>query len=59
MSAGKAITLMISNEDMNDISRIIDWQSFTNLKNHETKRQEYGFLGILLRTLGTSTLENV
>ena len=26
-SAGKAITLMISNEDMNDISRIIDWQS--------------------------------
>ena len=55
-------TLMISNEEINDILKIVqtleDWDSFlkgvTNTIKNETKKQKGGFLSILLGTLGAS-----
>ena len=61
------MTLIISNEEMNDIMKII--QAFENsnillkgvtktIKN-ETKEQKGGFLSMLLGTLGASLLGNL
>ena len=61
--AGKRITLVIMNEDMNDVIRIL--KSLENLgalivgvselAKHDIKKQEIEFLGMLLGTLGAST----
>ena len=61
--AGKGVTLVIMNEDMNDIIRIL--KSLENLgalivgvsepAKHDIKKQEIEFLGMLLGTLGAST----
>ena len=60
-------TLIISNEEMDDISKIVqtlgDWNILLKgviktIKN-ETKKQKEGFLGMLLRTLGASLLGNL
>ena len=65
--AGKGITFVISNEDMDDIIEIIkSWEysgvligEVSETVKHEIKRQEEGFLGILLGTLGVLMLENM
>ena len=64
--AGKRITLLFWNEDIDDIIGII--KSLENLGvlidavkeavKHETKKQERGFFGVLLGTLGTPMLRN-
>ena len=66
--AGKGIILVISDEYMDDIIRIIkslensnvltDWVSET-LKHEIKKKEGAGFLGMLLGTLGASMLGNV
>ena len=56
--AEKEITLVISNEDIDDIIRtIIDGVRETT--KHEIKKQEHGFLGMLLETSGESMLGNI
>ena len=60
-------TLKISNEEMNDIMKIV--QAFEDLNillkrvnktiKNETKEQKEGFLGMLLGTLGSSLLRNM
>ena len=67
MRAGKGFTLFISNEDMNDIIKII--KSFkdsgvliiivTETVKHEIKKQEGGFLSALLAPLVTSLVQPV
>ena len=60
-------TLIISNEEMNDIMKIIQAleNSNTSIKGvtktikKETKEQKEGFLSMLLGTLGASLLGNV
>ena len=60
-------TLIISNEEMNDIMKIV--QAFEDLNillkrvnktiKNETKEQKEGFLGMLLGTLGSILLRNM
>ena len=60
-------TLMISNEEMNDIMKIVQvLQDFNILLNgdtktikNETKEQREGFLSMLLGTLGATFLGNM
>ena len=65
--AGKEITLVTSNEDIDDVIRII--KSLVNsgilldgvreTVKHEVKKPERGFLGMLLETLGASVFGNI
>ena len=60
--AGKGTTWIISNEDMDDIIRIIESlenssvliDGFSETVKHEIKKQERRFLSMLLRPLGAS-----
>ena len=60
-------TLIISNEEINDIMKIVKSLEEPNLLikgvsetiKNETKEQKGGFLGMLLDTLGASLLENL
>ena len=60
-------TLIISNEEMNDIIKIIPALENSNILlkgvtktiKYETKEQKGGFLSMLLGTLGTSLLGNL
>ena len=60
-------TLVISNEEMNDVIKIVQalddsnilLKGVTNTTKTETKEQKGGFLSMLLRTLGASILGNV
>ena len=60
-------TLIISNEEMNDIMKIVQaiedsnilLKEVTKTIEDETKEQKGGFLSMLLGTLGTSLLENL
>ena len=62
-----ATTLIISNEDMDDIMKIIEalensgilLKGVTKTIENETKEQKGGFLSILLGTLGASLLGNL
>ena len=63
----ETITLLISNEEMNDIMKIVQALEDSNnllkgatktIKN-ETKKQKGGFLSMLLVTLGASLLGNL
>ena len=60
-------TLIISNEEMSDIMKIVQALEDSNIllkgvtktiKNDETKEQKEGFLSMLLGTLGASLLGN-
>ena len=65
--AGKGITLVISSEHMDNITRIIKSREnsaalidgISKTVKHEIKRQKGGFLGMLLGTLGASMLGNM
>ena len=66
--AGKGFTLFISNEDMNDIIKIIKslledsdvlTDGVTETVKHEIKKQEGGFLGALLAPLAVSLVQPV
>ena len=65
--ARKGISLVILNEDMDDFSRIIKSlgnsskliDGVSETVKHEIERQESGFLGMLLETLGASMLRNI
>ena len=60
-------TLIISNEEMNDLSKILQaledfnilLKGITKTIENETKGQKEGFLGMLLGTLGASLLGNM
>ena len=60
-------TLIISNEEMNDIMKIVQALEDSNILlkrvtetiKNETKEQKEGFLGMFLGTLGASLLENL
>ena len=59
-------TLIISNEEMNDIMKIIQALENSNIlikgvtkTKNETKEQKGGFLSMLLGTLGASLLGNL
>ena len=60
-------TLIISNEEMNDIIKIVQvledsnilLKGITKTIENETKEQKGGFLRLLLQTLGTSLLRNM
>ena len=60
-------TLIISNEEMNDILKIIETLENSNILlkgvnktiKNETKEQKGGFLSMLLGTLGASLLGNL
>ena len=60
-------TLIISNEEMNDIMKIVQaledsntlLKGVTKTIKKETKEQKRGFLSMLLGTLGTSLLRNL
>ena len=64
---GAGVKLIIEQEDMNDIVRIIKaleisgilLKGVTKTTENETKEQRGGFLSMLLGTLGTSLLGNV
>ena len=64
---GSVTALIISNEEMNDIMKIVESledsalliKSIRKTIRNETKEQKDGFLGMLLYTLGTSLLENM
>ena len=63
----RTTTLIISNEEMNDVIKIIQsledsnilLKGVTNTIKNETKEQKGGFLSMLLGTLGTSLLGNL
>ena len=67
LRSGKGFTLFISNEDMNDIIKII--RSFedstllidgiTATVKHEVKKQEGGFLPVFLAPLAASLVQQV
>ena len=68
MSAGKGFTLFISNEDMNDIIKIIKLlenssvitdEVIETMKHEIKKKQEVRFLGALLAPLATSLVQPV
>ena len=60
-------TLLISNEEMNDIMKIVKalkdsdilLKGVTKTIKNETKERKQGFLGMLLGTLGASLLSNM
>ena len=60
-------TLVISNEEMNDIMKIVQALEDSNILlkgvsgtiKNETKEQKGGFLSMLLGTLGASLLRNL
>ena len=57
-------TLIIANEDMNDIIKILEdsntlMKGVTKTIKNETKEQKGGFLSMLLGTLGASLLGNL
>ena len=60
-------TLIISNEEMNDIMKIVQFledssillKGVTKTTENETKEQKGGFLSMLLGTLGASLLGNL
>ena len=60
-------TLIISNEEMNDIIKIVKSleesglliKDISEIFKNEAKKQKGGFLGILLDTLGASLLGNL
>ena len=62
-----ATKLIIENEDMNDIMKIIEalensgilLKGVSKTTENETKEQKGGFLSMLLRTLGASLLGNL
>ena len=64
---GSGVKLIIEQEDMNDIMKIIEalensgilLKGVTKTIENETKEQRGGFLGMLLRTLGASLLGNL
>ena len=63
----RTTTLIISNEEMNDIMKIVQTledsnillKGVTNTIKNETKEQKGGFLSMLLGTLGTIFLGNL
>ena len=63
----ETVTLIISNEEMNDIIKIVQalensnilLKGITKTIKNETKKQEGGFLSMLLGTLGASLLGNL
>ena len=67
MRAGKGFTLFISNEDVNDIIKIIKSledsgiliDGFTETVKHEIRKQERRFLGALLASLVASLVQPV
>ena len=67
LDLAKRMTLIISNEEMNDIMKIIKSleesailrKSVSQTIKNETKEQKRGFLGRLLGTLGASLLKNL
>ena len=64
---GNGIELVIEQEDMNDIMKIIEalensgvlLKGVTKTIENETKEQKEGFLSMLLGTLGASLSENL
>ena len=64
---GSGVKLIIEQEDMNDIIKIIEalensgilLKGVTKTIENETKEQRGGFLSMLLRTLGASLLGNL
>ena len=64
---GSGVKLIIEQEDMNDIMKIIEAlensgvlvKGITKTIENETKEQRGGFLGMLLGTLGASLLGNL
>ena len=60
-------TLMISNEEMNDITKIVTWleefglstKSISETVNNKAKEEKGGFLGTLLSILGAILLGNL
>ena len=64
---GEGVKLVIKQEDMNDIMKIIEalensgilLKGVTKTIENETKEQRGGFLNMLLRTLGASLLGNL
>ena len=60
-------TLIISNEEMNDVIKIVQafedsnilLKEVTETVKNETKKQKRGFLSMLLGTLGGSLLDNL
>ena len=66
-STPKTTTLIISNEDMNDIMKInksledsgVLLKGVTKTNRNETKEQKGGFLSMFLGTLGASLLGNL
>ena len=67
MHGSGTATLIISNEEMNDIIKIVQALEDSNILlkgvtktiEYETKEQKGGFLSMLLSTLGASLLENL
>ena len=59
--AEKGFTLFISNQDMNDIIKIINSLEYLGalIVKPEMKKQEVGFLGALLALLTTSLVQFV
>ena len=65
--AGKGITLVISNDDMDDIISIIKSlensgiliDGISETVKHKIKKQEYGFFGMSIETSGASMLGNM
>ena len=59
--------MIISNEEMNDIMKIVQavedsnilWKGVTKTIKIETKEQKGGFLSMLIGTLGASLLGNI
>ena len=66
-NGSETTTFVISNEEMNDVLKIVKVLEDSNILlkwitkaiENETKDQKGGFLGMLLRTLGTSFLGNM
>ena len=67
MHGSGTTTLIISNEEMNDIMKIVQALEDSNILlkgatetvKNETKEQKWGFLSMLLSTLGVSLLGNL
>ena len=65
--ASGTTTLIISNEEMNDIRKIVQaltdynilFQKVTEAIKYEAKEQKWGFLGTLVDTLGPTLIGNL